>query len=195
MLASTLADKAVALLSLFLLGAVGGFLCVDSKLALLAFILMIPTGFLLLVRVRWLWSAFSVLVKKVIKKDFDVDLLLDSFHMNLPTFFGSMAISILGWMVTNLMYYFAFLAVGAHIEMGYIFATAPIINILRMLPISVSGLGSADAAMVQLFSVVGIGNQFTLAASMIVNLTLIILPGIIGAVLMLINIRLVKKPA
>jgi uncharacterized membrane protein YbhN (UPF0104 family) len=193
MLASTLADKAVALISLFLLGAVGGFLCGDTKLALLALILVVPTGFILIVPVRWLWKILAVLVNRVMKKDLDVDLLLHSFHMSLPTFFGALIISIVGWMITNLMYFLAVSSVGAHVGMGYIFAIAPSINILRMLPISISGLGSADALMVQLLEGVGIEKQLTLAASMIVNLTLIVLPGAIGAILMLINARSLNK--
>jgi uncharacterized protein (TIRG00374 family) len=194
MLASSLADKGVALFSLFALGALGGFLSGDTKLALLAALLLVPTGFILFVPVPWLWKILAGLVKKVLKKDFEVDLLLRSFHMSLSTFCGAMAISILGWMITNLMYYLAVRSVGAHIGIGFTFAIAPMVNILRMLPISISGLGSADALMVQLLGNVGIEKHITLAASMIVNFTLIVLPGAIGAVLMLINARSLKKP-
>jgi uncharacterized protein (TIRG00374 family) len=189
MLASTLADKVMALFSLFVLGALGGLLCGDKKLALLATILIVPTGFILVVPFRWLWNMLVVLVKKVLRKDLNVDLLLHSFHMSLSTFFGALIISIAGWMLTNLMYFLAVSSVGAHIELGYTFAIAPLINILRMLPISISGLGSADALMVKLLGGVGIEKHITLAASMIVNLTLIVLPGVIGAILMLINAR------
>jgi uncharacterized membrane protein YbhN (UPF0104 family) len=193
MLATSLSDKVLALFSLFVLGAFGGLLCGDTKLALLAAALTVPTGFIILVPVRWLWKILAVLVKRVLKKDLDVELLLQSFHMSLPTFFGALIISIVGWMITNLMYFLAVRSVGAHIGMGYTFAIAPLINILRMLPISISGLGSADALMVQLLGGVGIEKNLTLAASMIVNLTLIVLPGAIGAILMLINVRSLKK--
>ncbi|MBV5339614.1 MAG: flippase-like domain-containing protein [Deltaproteobacteria bacterium] len=193
MLASTLADKAVALISLFLLGAVGGFMCGETKLAMLAAILIIPAGLILIVPVRWLWNILALLVNRVLKKDLDVDLLLRSFHMSLSTFFGAMFISIVGWMITNLMYFLAVSSVGAHVGMGYVFAIAPSVNILRMLPISISGLGSADALMVQLLGVVGVEQHLTLAASMIVNMTLIVIPGIIGAVLMLVNARSLNK--
>jgi glycosyltransferase 2 family protein len=193
MLASTLADKAVALFSLFFLGAVGGFLCGATKLAIMASLLLFPTAFLLIVPIRWLWNFLAVLIKKLLKKDLDVDLLLRAFHMDLSTFFGAMYISIVGWMITNLMYYLAVSSVGAHIGIGFTFAIAPLINIVRMLPISISGLGSADALMVQLLQGVGIEKHLTLAASMIVNLTLIMLPGAIGAVLMLINARTLRN--
>lgn len=194
MLASTLADKGVALFSLFLLGALGGLFCGDRKLALLAAVLIIPTGFILLVPVRWLWKVFSVLVRRLLKKEFDVDLLLTSFHMSLSTFVGALTISVIGWMITNLMYYFAVLSVHAHVELSYVFASAPLINIVRMLPVSISGLGSADALMIELFGAVGIENHLTLAASMIINLTLIVLPGVAGAVLMVINLRGLNRP-
>jgi uncharacterized membrane protein YbhN (UPF0104 family) len=192
MLASTLADKAVALFSLFVLGAVGGFLCGATKLATMATLLLVPTGLVLIVPVRWLWNFLAILVRAMFKKDLDVDLLLSAFHMRFSTFVGAMYISIAGWMITNLMYYLAVSSVGGHIGMGFTFATAPLINILRMLPVSISGLGSADALMVQLFNSVGIEKQLTLAASMIVNLTLIVLPGAIGSVLLLINLRSFK---
>jgi glycosyltransferase 2 family protein len=193
MLATSLSDKVLALFSLFLLGAIGGFFSGDTKLALLAAALTVPAGVILLVPVRWLWKILAVLVKRVLKKDLDVELLLRSFHMSLPTFFGALMISIVGWMITNLMYFLAVWAVGARMGMGFTFAIAPLINILRMLPISISGLGSADALMVQLLGSVGIEKHLTLAASMIVNFTLIVLPGAIGAVLMLINVRSLNK--
>jgi glycosyltransferase 2 family protein len=193
MLASALADKALALFSLFVLGAAGGFLCGYTKLAVIATTLIVPTGLILVIPARWLWKVLVVLVRRVLRKDFNVDLLLSSFHMSLSTFLGALIISIVGWMITNLMYFLAVWSVGARIEMGYIFAIAPLINILRMLPISISGLGSADALMVKLLDSVGIEKHLTLAASMIVNLTLIVLPGAIGAALMLINVRTLKK--
>ncbi len=193
MLATSLSDKVVALFSLFVLGAIGGFLCGDTKLAVLAAALTIPAGIVLLIPVRWLWKMLAVFAKRVLNRDLDVELLLRSFHMNVSTFFGAFSISIVGWMFTNLMYFLAVWAVGARIGMGYTFAIAPLINILRMLPISISGLGSADALMVQLLERAGIAKHFTLAASMIVNLTLIVLPGAIGAVLMLSNARGLKK--
>ncbi len=193
MLATSLSDKVIALFSLFLLGALGGILCGDKKLAILATVLTIPTGFFLIVPVRWMWKLLAALVKWAFKKELNAELLMRSFHMSLPTFFGALVISILGWMVTNLMYFLAVWSVGADVEMGLIFAIAPLINLLRMLPVSVSGLGSADALMVQLLSGVGIEKHVTLAASMIVNLTLIVLPGAIGAVLMLMNVRSFKK--
>ncbi|HTG00857.1 MAG TPA: lysylphosphatidylglycerol synthase transmembrane domain-containing protein [Nitrospirota bacterium] len=193
MLATSLSDKVVALFSLFLLGTIGGFISGDTRLAILAGAMTVPTGIVLVVPVRGLWKFLAVLAKKMLKRDLDAELLMRSFHMSIPTFFGALVISILGWLVTNLMYYFAVLAVGAHISMGYTFAIAPLINIVRMLPISISGLGSADALMVELLQGVGIGKHLTLAASMIVNLTLIVLPGAVGAVLMLLNVRTLKK--
>ena len=193
MLATSLSDKVVALFSLFLLGAAGGFFCGNTKLALCASVLSIPAAVVLLFPARWLWNALAMLAKRILKKELDVELLMNSFHMKLTTFIGALVISIAGWMITNLMYFLAVWAVGARIGMGYTFAIAPLINILRMLPISISGLGSADALMVKLLGGVGIGANLTLAASMIVNLTLIVLPGAIGAVLMLINVRGLNK--
>ncbi len=193
MLATSLSDKVLALFSLFLLGAVGGIVCGDTKLAFLAAVLAVPTGIILLVPVRWLWKMLALIVKRTLNRNLDVELLEQSFHMSLSTFFGALLISILGWLITNLMYFLAVLAVGARIGMGFTFAIAPLINILRMLPVSISGLGSADALMVQLLEGVGIEKHVTLAASMIVNLTLIVLPGAVGAVLMLINVRSMNK--
>lgn len=193
MLASSLADKGVALFSLFILGALGGFFCGDTRLALLATVLLIPTGFILIVPVPWVWKIFAILVRRTLRKDFNVDLLQKSFHMDFSTFCGAMIISLVGWMITNLMYYLAVQSVGSHIGIGFTLAIAPLINILRMLPVSISGLGSADALMVRLLSDVGIEEHLTMAASMIVNLTLIVLPGAIGGVLMLVNEHSLKK--
>ena len=189
MIATTLSDKVVALLSLFVLGALGGLAYGDKTLVFIASSLILPTSAILFIPMRWIWKMLARGTNRLLRRDLDVDLLLQSFHVTVPTFCGAMIISMIGWMITNLMYYLALWAVGADVGLGYTFAIAPLINILRMLPLSISGLGSADALMVHLLENVGIAKHVALAASMLVNLTLLLLPGAIGVLFMLIHGR------
>jgi uncharacterized membrane protein YbhN (UPF0104 family) len=85
------------------------------------------------------------------------------------------------------MYFYACIAFSPNVNAWYVFATAPLINIVRAIPITISGLGSADALIIYLFADMGMAQSEALAASLIINIFLIALPGLIGAVLILIH--------
>jgi uncharacterized protein (TIRG00374 family) len=185
MLATSVSDKAVALFTLCLLGIMCGLAIGTYQIVWITSILTIPLGLLLFIPWRLPWNILSKLFNRIVKKDLDVDKLLATFRMDTVTMLGCVLISLIGWGITNLMYYYACLAFSRTANAWYVFATAPLINIVRAIPITISGLGSADALIIYLFADMGMAKSEALAASIIVNIFLIALPGLIGAVFIL----------
>lgn len=187
MLATSVSDKAVALFTLCLLGIICGLAIGTYQIVWITSILTIPLGLLLFIPWRLPWNILAKLFKRIVKKDLDVDKLLATFRMDAGTLFGCVIISLIGWGFTNLMYYFACIAFSPAANIWYVFATAPLINIVRAIPLTISGLGSADALIIYLFADMGMAQSEALAASIIVNIFLIALPGLIGVVLMFLH--------
>jgi hypothetical protein len=95
---------------------------------------------------------------------------------------GSIGISLLGWAATNLMYFYSWKAFTENVPILYSFAVAPLINLMRMVPITISGIGSTDIFIVFLFRAVGMQDSDALVGSMVINVVLILIPGVIGSI-------------
>ena len=74
--------------------------------------------------------------------------------------------------------YFIVLALGLDVSLFYIFLFIPIVTIIEILPISILGLGSRDAAIILLFALIGINKENAFAISFLL-LILKIIPVII----------------
>jgi uncharacterized membrane protein YbhN (UPF0104 family) len=184
MLGSAVVDKVVALFTLCLLGIACALVVRAYPLALVTLALTLPIALLLFIPqiVPWNWGAS--LFKKLSHRDLSVEQLFATFRLDFHTFLGCVAISLIGWGVTNAMYFFAWAAFSQNVSIWYAFAIAPLINLTRVLPISISGLGSADLLIVFLLRSVNVNDSDALMGSMAINVALIALPGLIGAVLM-----------
>ncbi len=121
------------------------------------------------------------------RKNFDAGVLAASFQLAPQTFAAAVGVSLIGWSATNLMYFFAAYAFSKQAEVWYVFAIAPFVNLMRMVPVTVAGLGSTDALLVYFLQQIGIASNEGLAASIIINLALIALPGAVGGILLLLD--------
>lgn len=193
MLASSVVDKIVALFSLCLLGAACAAALSLWKLSLAAVVFALPLGALLFWPnvVPWAWAVASS--KKFLRRDLHLERLRYAATLDRQTLWVCLVNSLLGWVATNYMYYYACLALSDKASVGRIFAIAPLINLVRVMPITISGLGSADLLMVMLLKPSGITQPQALMASMIINVALIGLPGLWGALLMVMANRQIKS--
>ena len=184
MLASAIVDKVVALFSLCLLGFFCSLAIGTNKLAIITGIITLGLTVLLLWSqiIPWHWGIY--LFKKVFRKEMSGNILASTFDLDKQTLLGSIGISLLGWGATNLMYYFSWRAFTENVPIWYSFAVAPLINLMRMLPITISGIGSTDLFIIYLFRPVGMSDSNALMGSMVINAVLIVLPGVIGAGMM-----------
>ena len=185
MLASAIVDKVVALFSLSLIGLGCSVTIGTYQLTLIIGILTVALGILLFFPriIPWKWGVN--LLKKYLHKEMHADRLASTFLLDPGTLLGSIGISLLGWGATNMMYYYSWKAFTENVPLWYSFAVAPLINIMRMLPMTVSGIGSTDMFIVFLFRRVGMPDADAFAGSMVINAVLLILPGVIGAGFML----------
>ncbi len=180
MLASAMADKLIGLFTLCLLGIGSALAISDWQLARVTIAVTMPLAAVVLFPRILPWHWASAIFHKLYRKDLSADLLRQTSQLRPRTVGGALGISVIGWIFTNLMYYFACRAFTSNVSMAYIFAAAPLINLMRVLPVTVSGLGSADLLMVFLFGLTGVRSADALAASMAINMALLILPGLIG---------------
>jgi len=193
MLASALVDKVIALFTLCLLGAFCAGLIGSIPLVLLSTLLALPLALLLLLPKFMPWWLVVFLCRKLLKRNLNIERLQTTFKLEHRTLLVCIVISLIGWLLTNAMYYFACLAFTHDVSFGYVYAVAPLINLIRIVPISISGLGPADLLILFLFGLTGMNESTSLMASMTINVALIALPGLIGAVLMTIQHRRIEK--
>ena len=106
---------------------------------------------------------------------------------------ATLAISILGHLVSILVIYSLFRTFGAEVTLRQCLVLAPFPLLLSLLPLSVSGWGVREGALVVAFGLVGISAATTLAVSVLFGLLLLVssLPG--GLVLLRYPILQVAK--
>ncbi len=184
MLASAIVDKIIALVTLCFLGAVCALSTGFTRIFAVSLFLGLPFLAVLVIPrvVPWQWASY--LFKRLLRKDFQRELLESTFHLDRIAFLNTIILSLLGWGFTNAMYYSACLAFTSEVPSGYIFAIAPLINLARAVPVAVSGLGSVDLLFILLLRKVGVAESIGMMASLVVDMSLVILPGVIGAVLL-----------
>jgi len=181
MLASAVADKLVALLTLCLMGAVCAIPFGSLPLFLVSIGFSVTLGLVLFLPEVVPWGALSWLVRRALRKEMSLERLHSAFHMDAKLLGACVLISLLGWVFTNLMYYFACVMLGCKVAVWYVFAIAPLVNLMRVVPITIAGLGSADLLIISLLGAVGVDETSATMVSMTINIALIALPGVIGA--------------
>ena len=77
------------------------------------------------------------------------------------------ALTVLAWSIMATYMYFLALALGLNAPWDIFFAVIPIVNLLYILPISFSGLGTRDATVVLLLGYIGIAAESAIALSLL----------------------------
>lgn len=73
-------------------------------------------------------------------------------------------------------------AVDLHIGIAYLAMSLSVAGVITLLPISISGLGTRDAALIAMFAPLGIAKEHAMAFSAIYFLTFYVVGGAIGAI-------------
>jgi len=92
-------------------------------------------------------------------------------------------LAVLSWAVSIISAYFLSLAFGFRIPLEFFVLVVPILGILDLVPISISGIGTRDAALIFLFSFYGISAESAIAFSIVYLFAFYWFVGFIGAVL------------
>jgi len=128
---------------------------------------------------------FSFLIK-ILGKNHSLKTKLVEFHDHLyffrknpSIFLKSMYFSLPIQLLTPLMFYVGSKAFGLHVSMLYFFILVPIIMMIALIPITIAGAGTREAASIYFFALIGIGKTVGLGLSLL-NLAFTIFLGLLG---------------
>ena len=90
-------------------------------------------------------------------------------------------VGILSWIPPFVYAYLLALSIGIHLDLTFFVLVIPIISLLDLLPISISGIGTRDAALIFLFGLQGISPETAVAFSLLYLFMSYWLIALIGA--------------
>lgn len=161
-------ELAIAIVVMFVLGVVFLFVFKENvvrKLIRPLFYKFIPDKYHKSMRKNYksFFSLFNVIMKKPSKISF------------------LLVIGIISWLVAFLQMYVLAMALNLDVTYLFIGAIAPLINIIELIPISFSGVGTRDVAMIFFLGLLSISKEAAVAFSLMVlaMIYIIALPGII----------------
>ncbi len=189
---SVVIDRFLDTIVLALMALTGSFIILNnspelSHLILIVSLILIVTFFVLMNKKLTTYALFlfyKFLTPKKIK--LTVKDSFDNFYATIPKkhklilpFF----VTIITWIITYTVAYMV--ALGLHINISFIaFITLyPIASFVGLIPITVAGLGTREAALVGIFSLYAIPPEQTIALSLIAFVISNILPALIGGIL------------
>jgi len=160
---ATLFEKIIDVIILLTLSGLGFFLIgnvIISTALLLSGIIILPIVFIVMPKF------LNIVPDKISSK---IKLIIYIFNFNVLKsryFFFTLIMSALNWLVSIIMVWILFKAFGAQISVIIILAYLPLVIFAGLLPISISGLGTRDSAMVAFFI-----SQSSAAQSLAVSLS------------------------
>jgi uncharacterized protein (TIRG00374 family) len=191
MLSTTLVDKMFALCSLFLIGAVSGYLVQQYVLCLVslgsAVLTFIPIAFPRIVP----WQSVNTLLR-VVKKSLDREKLLKAFTLPPLLKSGILILSVGAWLATCVYFYILCLAFPVTVSLKYILLIMPILTIVRLFPFTINALGPTEVAVAYFFGKIGIQPTLAVLISLSSNVMSSVIPGSIGLLIIMTLGRRIK---
>ena len=131
---------------------------------------------------KFLFHVFRALIPKGRYDDFmdQLDEGINLIHQKKKKMTWTIVYVCADWLFTILVLFFAFRAVGVHIEAGVLVAGFAIGMVTTLIPILPGGLGAMELAMTAVYSQMGIEWDAALMATLIYRVVYYILPGIIS---------------
>ena len=195
-MSSVLVDRLFDLYLLIILGLIGiwkfdilGKLSSTSLLLLIIFILF-P---LLILNKQFMGKIISLIYNSVIKKKVqlkDKIKIVEKFEdfynginhlINLKLIFSAL-LTCLSYSVFFIQCYMIAIAMGLSINFITITLFMAISNLISFIPISISGLGTRDAALIYLFSLINLTPELAVSYAFLVFITFFVCGGLMGAV-------------
>lgn len=135
---------------------------------------------------------FSILVPKKYKDQMSLNFnsFYDSLTMYIKKWKGTLYVLILTfayWALVFCLAWYVTWMLRIEISFGYIFIIMPMVTLVELIPISISGLGTREAASIYFFSVVGIAGAFAVSFSITYLIMGTYLTSILGFIFWLRN--------
>lgn len=181
MLSSSIVDKIIALLAIFIIGTIAA---VYMNMYILA-LFSILCGLIFFIVVFYPavapWKLFNRIFYFLTKKSLDIEKLKNSFALSNRIMIITLLISILAWIVSYLQFFVVCKSLSVEISFIYILAVASLINLSILFPLTLNGIGSGEAMMVYLFGLVNISPTLAIIISLLYSQVLTtIIPGLFG---------------
>ncbi len=186
MLSSSIVDKIMALLAIFIIGS---FAAVYLDMYLLA-LFSVLCGVILVVIVFYPdvapWKLFNRMFYFLTKRNLEVEKLKSSFALSNRIKLITLSISIFAWIISYLQFYAICESLSVEISLIYILAVASLINLSILFPLTLNGIGSGEAMMVYLFGLVNISPTLAIVISLLYTQVLTtMIPGLFGLVIIM----------
>jgi glycosyltransferase 2 family protein len=181
MLSSSIVDKIIALLAIFIIGSIAAVYLNMYSLSL--FSIICGLFFLMVVFYPTVvpWKLLNRFFHFLTKKNLDVEKLKNSFALSNKIKLITLSISLLAWLVSYLQFYIVCMSLSVEISFIYILAVASLINLSILFPLTLNGIGSGEAMMVYLFGLVNISPTLAIIISLLYSQVLTtIIPGLFG---------------
>lgn len=104
------------------------------------------------------------------------------FRQNPQLFLGSLCYSFPIQLLNSLGFFIAAKAFNIDINVFYYLIIIPIVMVISIVPITISGIGIREASMVYYFALIGVDKSISLSISLL-NLVFIVFSGIVGGVI------------
>ncbi|MCP4592209.1 MAG: flippase-like domain-containing protein [bacterium] len=197
MLSISMVDKILALASVALIGV--PFACASGQVlyAGLAVVAVVPAAVLLLTpRLAAKVSLFRAVLRgatNAVGRKLDFFALVDDANIRRGKLIRALLLSVLGWACTYLQVYLCLGALHVEVSMAYVLSVAPLLTLVRLMPFTVSGIGSDEAAWYFVFRSVGASLEQVVASALLFRVLAIIVPGLVGLIVLAGTRRLARE--
>lgn len=185
MLSSSILDKFMALFSIFVLGSLMAIFLKFYELAIFSIILAILLAMIIFYPKIMPWNILNRLLSTFLKIKLDEEKLAFSFAVSNKLKTRIFLISIFAWLLVYFQFYLLCLSFSVNIEFIYVLAVAPLMNLALLFPLTVNGLGSGEAMIVYLFSLINISPTLSILISLLSQVINAVIPGLIGFLLII----------
>jgi len=189
-LASVLIDKLFATISIFTLSTLSSLIYRLYTVTLVSFLCTIILGIIIYKPTLIPWKIFNKLLFFFTKKTINLKHLTDASRLSSSYKILSFLLSFLGW---YLVFYQAFLfsrALSIHINFNQLSLLYPLVSVIRLLPITLNGIGAQEAVSLYLFKTfINIDEISAMGIALLMRCMNYFFPALIGTVFITLGIK------
>ncbi|MGC9516940.1 MAG: lysylphosphatidylglycerol synthase transmembrane domain-containing protein [Methanomicrobiales archaeon] len=186
MISSSIVDKLIALLSVFIIGTISSLFFDFYYLHLFSFLVVIGLLLILFYPQFIPWKILNLILRKFKSSELIEHKLISSFSISNKKKFITLSISILAWLVSYLQFFVICKSFNLDISILYIFAISPIVTLAALFPFTFNGMGSVEAVNAYLFSLINISPTLAIFVTFFNSQILAtLIPGIFGLIIIL----------
>ncbi|MDA3937157.1 MAG: lysylphosphatidylglycerol synthase transmembrane domain-containing protein [Actinomycetota bacterium] len=187
MVLSSVLDKLTSLTAVAFLGVAGSLVAGETSMAFAAAAVAVAS---LVPFVAPRWMPWRLLLRILAPKaELSEDTLEHAARVPWPLLVAVWTVSVLGWLLTYGIVYLCCLGVGADVAPAYVFALAPLATIVRLVPVSIGGIGLGEVTLAALLIRAGMAQDLAAAAALLQMIVITVVPGAVGVALLAIGKR------